>query len=215
MKPGKENTSAILMYAIQTLRSHITTTLLIWFTSSSSRTAYIFSFYSSGCEFPPPLHQAITNSCLFSWICPLMTKVHIPAPTSTAGKTVWQPDHTPQQRDKQDVSLKNSTYVWPSYSNDCLVSEKWRRRRRKKKRYNLATGVVIWKRWVLCTVGMSAIFNLCFKKGAASLADVCLLFVFLKLFGRKYSKVIRRPVYTHTEPLLPEIISEKLCLPAS
>lgn len=129
-----------------------------------------------------------------------MTKVHIPAPTSTAGKTVWQPDHTPQQRDKQDVSLKNSTYVWPSDSNDCLVSEKWRRRRRKKKRYNLATGVVIWKRWVLCTVGMSAIFNLCFKKGAASLADVCLLFVFLKLFGRKYSKVIRRPVYTHTEP---------------
>lgn len=93
---------------------------------------YIY-FYSSGCEFPPPLHQAITNSCLFSWICPLMTKVHIPAPTSTAGKTVWQPDHTPQQRDKQDVSLKNSTYVWPSYSNDCLVSEKWRRRRRKKK----------------------------------------------------------------------------------
>lgn len=35
-----------------------------------------------------------------------MTKVHIRGPASTAGKTDWEPAHTQQQRDKQDVSLK-------------------------------------------------------------------------------------------------------------
>lgn len=40
-----------------------------------------------------------------------MTKVHIHGLASTAGKTDWEPAHTHQQWDKQDVSLKTPTYV--------------------------------------------------------------------------------------------------------
>lgn len=35
-----------------------------------------------------------------------MTTVYIPGLACTAGKTVWEPDHTQQQWGKQDVSLK-------------------------------------------------------------------------------------------------------------
>lgn len=35
-----------------------------------------------------------------------MTKEHVPDLASTAGETVWEPDHTQQRRGKQDVSLK-------------------------------------------------------------------------------------------------------------
>lgn len=97
-----------------------------------------------------------------------MTTVHIPALASMAGETVWEPDHTQQQRDKQDVSLKTLPESDPSYPNNCLVSKK---KKTKKKTLQPCHRHCDKKKIpVLCAVIMRTIFHLCFshvKKDAA------------------------------------------------